>query len=125
MILGTGIDIVEIERLKSSIDKYEDNFLAYYLNQTEMAALPKNAQRLSYCAGRWAAKEAVAKALGTGFGRACHWHDITITNDDFGAPECTLSGVAAETARGKGIKVIHISISHEMNYACATAIAEG
>ncbi len=125
MIKGTGIDIVEIERLKSSIDKYGDAFLEHYLTRQEIECLPSGQQRLQSCAGRWAAKEAVAKALGTGFGAECEWHDICITNNDSGAPSVQLSGNAARTAASLGIQQIHITISHENKYACACAIAEG
>ena len=80
--------------------------------------------RYAFYAGRWAAKEAVAKALGTGFGPKCSWTDIDISNDSQGRPIVTLSGVTAETARELGIDTWHISISHDREYACANAIAE-
>ena len=126
MIIGTGIDIVEIQRLKSSIDKYGDAFLEHFLTRREMEELPPNGeQRLQSSAGRWAAKEAVATALGTGFGTECEWHDICICNNQAGAPSAFLSGNAAKTAEALQICRIHISISHENKFACAVAIAEG
>jgi len=126
MIIGTGIDIVEIQRLKSSIDKYGDAFLEHFLTQEEMEELPgSGAQRLQSCAGRWAAKEAVAKALGTGFCTGCEWHDIHICNNNAGAPIALLTGNAARTAEALQICSIHVSISHENKFACAVAIAEG
>jgi holo-[acyl-carrier protein] synthase len=125
MIIGTGIDIVEVERVKASIDKYGDTFLRHFLTEQEISELPEGNQRFQSCAGRWAAKEAVAKALGTGFGAECEWRDIHISNDKAGAPKVELTGTAAKTAKAKGIASIHISISHENKFACAMAVAEG
>ena len=125
MIKGTGIDIVEVQRVKASIDKYGDSFLRHFLTEQEISELPEGNQRFQSCAGRWAAKEAVAKALGTGFGAECEWRDICIVNDKAGAPKANLSGTAAKTAKARGITSIHISISHENKFACAMAIAEG
>ena len=125
MIIGNGIDIIEIIRLQHSIEKYQSHFLDHIFTKAEQAlADGKGEMRYAFYAGRWAAKEAIAKALGTGFGPKCSWTDIDISNDSQGRPLVTLSGVTAETARELGIDTWHISISHDREYACANAIAE-
>lgn len=125
MIVGVGTDIIEIARLRSSIERYGSHFLDHVYTQEEQAAAnAKGENRFAFYAGRWAAKEAISKALGTGFTAKCQWTGICVLNDEAGKPAVTLSGVTAETAANLGIKTIHISISHEKAYACATAIAE-
>lgn len=126
MVLGTGIDIIETKRLQKSVDKYGEHFLNHVFTRHEQDCAPPNAKsQINYFAGRWAAKEAVAKALGTGFCDKCAWLDIDIHNNDVGKPVVQLSGTAADTAAALGITSIHISISHDIAYACAMAIAEG
>ena len=125
MIRGVGTDIVEIARLQQSIERYADAFLAHVLTPDELAAAPHEGNaRLAYIAGRWAAKEAVAKALGTGFCEKCAWLELRISNLPSGAPMVELAGTAAATAAEQGIRTIHLSISHEKHYAVAVAIAE-
>ena len=97
MIIGNGIDIIEIIRLQHSIEKYQESFLDHIFTKEEQdTAQSKGEMRYAYFAGRWAAKEAVAKALGTGFGADCRWTDISISNDPKGRPVLALSGVTAE-----------------------------
>ena len=125
MIIATGIDIIEIKRLAASIQRYGENFLNRVYSSEEQTAAPSSEQaKMCYYAGRWAAKEAVSKALGTGIGPACAMTDIVVLNDSAGRPHLNLRGHAAETANGLGIHKIHISISHEREYAVAHAIAE-
>ncbi|MBQ6474119.1 MAG: holo-ACP synthase [Victivallales bacterium] len=125
MIRGVGTDIVEIARLRQSIERYADAFLAHVFTPDEQSSAPHSGDaRLAYFAGRWAAKEAVAKALGTGFCEKCAWLELRITNLPSGAPVVELSGTAAVTAAERGIHTIHLSISHEKHYAVAVAIAE-
>ena len=125
MIFGTGIDIVEIKRLTASIQRYGDAFLNRVYAPEELKAAPSSEQtRATYFAGRWAVKEAVSKALGTGIGASCAMTDVIVTNDAAGKPILQLQGSAAETAHTLGIAKIHISISHERDYAVAQAIAE-
>ena len=125
MIIGTGTDIIELSRIRESIEKYRGHFLDYVFTPQEQAAgEAKGENRIAFYGGRWAAKEAVAKALGTGFGSQCGWLDITVGNDAQGRPFVSLSGVAAHTANALGIRHWHLSISHERNNAIAMAIAE-
>ncbi|MBP5641351.1 MAG: holo-ACP synthase [Victivallales bacterium] len=125
MIIATGIDIIEIKRLASSVQQYGEHFLnRVYTKEEQMAAPTSEHVRICYYAGRWAVKEAVSKALGTGIGPSCAMTDIVVLNDAAGRPHLELRGHAAETANRLGIHKIHISISHEREYAVAHAIAE-
>ncbi len=120
MIVGIGTDIVQIARLAQSLEKigtraFTPKELAYAESFRDSAA---------HLAGRWAAKEALAKALGCGFGGKCAWQDIEIVNDDSGKPVMSLTGTACETFAALGGKNIHLSISHEKDYATAFVILE-
>jgi holo-[acyl-carrier protein] synthase len=126
MIIGTGTDIVEVARVSQALARHSGAFEAKVFTVAERLVaegLRKSADQ--YFAGRWAAKEAIVKALGTGFGPECGWQDIEILNDDRGKPIVTLSGDGATHADTLGIRSWHLSISHEKHYACAMAIAEG
>ncbi|MFA6814745.1 MAG: holo-ACP synthase [Lentisphaeria bacterium] len=126
MIIGIGIDIVEIARLKASIERSGKTFLDHVYTLREQQNAPQNARvRVAYYAGRWAAKEALAKALKTGITKDCALREINISNHEGGYPVVELTGHAAETAEKLGVKHWHISISHEQNYACAEVLAEG
>lgn len=118
-----GIDIVEIERLSAAIARTGHAFLHHVYAEEELVAVAEESpRRLEYLAGRWAAKEAIAKALGCGIGSKCSLSDICILNDAAGAPVARLSGAAAETAKALGLGDCQISISHERHYAAAVAL---
>lgn len=125
MIFGIGTDICDLARIQKMLESDKaEAFVARSFTEAENALAPKGKQRVAYYGGRWAAKEAVAKALGTGFGAKCRWLDINIARLESGAPSVELSGIAAKTAKEAGISKIHLSISHEKNYAVAFATAE-
>ncbi len=124
MIIGTGIDVLEISRMRKALERHGSFFLNHVFTAAEQAEAPSGRASFAYYAGRWAAKEAVSKALGTGIGKFCSWLDINIRRDEAGRPLVELTGSGAETARGLGITRMHISISHEGRLACASAIAE-
>ena len=124
MIVGIGTDITEIERIREALDRSGDRLLARVLTKQELKLLEGMADPVITVAGRWAAKEAVAKALGTGFGAECTWQDVEILRNPQGAPFVTLHGLGAQTAANLGIARIHVSISHERSYAIAYAVAE-
>ena len=124
-MMRIGTDIVECERIRGALKRHPEQFPLITFTEAEVAAAPENeAARVAYFSGRWAAKEAIAKALGCGFGAQCSWLEISIRNLPGGAPEATLSGKALETFRALGARRLQISISHERNYATAVALIE-
>lgn len=124
MLIGNGIDIVEIERIDRICQRYGDRFLSRLLTPEEVQYWRENGTRLDSLAGFWAAKEAVAKALGTGF-RGFSFSDIIILPDAQGAPRVALQRGAALQAQRLGISRVLVSISHSRCYAVAGAIAWG
>lgn len=121
MIAGLGNDIVDCRRIGQVMERHGEHFFRRLLTEKEIAE-GKNA--LSYVAGRWAAKEAIAKALGSGIGEKCSFTEIQILRDEYGRPCVELAGKTERTAAELEIRRIHVTISHERNYAMATAILE-
>ncbi|KYH35427.1 holo-[acyl-carrier-protein] synthase [Clostridium tepidiprofundi DSM 19306] len=122
MIVGVGTDIVEIDRIKNAITKRQ-GFLSRIFNKSEIEYLKRRNMRPEYVAGRFAAKEAVAKALGTGF-RGFDFKDIIIEKTALGKPIVSLKGKARMIALKEGNYKIHLSISHCNKYAVANVILE-
>ena len=119
MIAGLGTDIVETARLAAALERNGKHFLDRVFTAAEQR---ESGNRTSYFAGRWAAKEAAAKALGCGMGEKCAFTDIEILDDEQGAPHLACT---APAAREKGGKLRYlVSISHEKEYATATVIVE-
>ena len=114
LIIGTGIDIVEVQRLRRSIEKWGDSFANRIFTADELAYCAAKVSKFQNLAGRFAAKEAIFKAVGN---QRIGFKDICICNDKNGRPFCR---VLNDKARGI---TIHISISHVKNYAVASAIA--
>lgn len=122
MILGLGTDIVEIERVRSMIERHGDSFLKRCFTPDEIAYADKHRDSAVRFAGRWAAKEAVVKVLGTGFVKGITFHDIEVLPLDSGQPRIQLSGGAGDIAISMGIHSVLITISHAKLYATATAV---
>lgn len=116
---GLGNDIVEIDRVRQSIERHGQHFLNRLFTQKEQDYCYKFKDTVPHFAGRFAAKEAVAKALGTGFGAEVSWHDIEILADSRGKPEVHLS---AEAKKRFNNPRILISISHSLTHATAIAV---
>ena len=114
MIVGSGIDIVEIFRMKDAIEKWGDNFLSRIFTPREVKYASGRAFPHQHLAARFAAKEAVYKAIGD---RTISWKDLTITNSADGKPVCHVKGLAPD-------RVVHLSISHSKYYAVASAVVE-
>lgn len=126
MILGTGFDLTALPRIHALLEKHGERFLTRILTAREMAALPAEAsRRTAYVAGRWAAKEAAVKALGSGFSAGIGFHDVEAVTLPGGAPELLFHGLALELAHQKGVTRTHLSISHERDMAGAMVILEG
>ena len=120
-----GTDIVEIERIQHVLQTYPNQFPKIVFTEAEIASAPANEQaRLAYFAGRWAAKEAIAKALGCGFGANCAWKELEISNLPGGEPVVELSGNALQTFKELDGLKLSVSISHERHYATAVALLE-
>ncbi|MBR1952529.1 MAG: holo-ACP synthase [Lentisphaeria bacterium] len=122
MMNRCGIDIVELDRIAGLKDK--ELWKKRIFSDRELALAEERGGRDSFFAGRWAAKEAVAKALGCGFGKFCSPNEIEVLSDEFHAPVLMLNGNAAETAQKLGVVTWCVSVSHEKHYAVAVAIAE-
>jgi holo-[acyl-carrier protein] synthase len=119
--LRTGVDLVQIQRIAVLLDRYGERFTRRVFTDRELAACRQRPDRL---ATRFAAKEAVSKALGTGIGRVS-WREIEVVNDPAGRPELVLSGQAAELAAELGLREWAISLSHSREQAIAFVVAAG
>lgn len=125
MILGIGTDIIAIERIEAGLARHGEHFAERILSQDELLHLPKGKRAAAYLAGRWAAKEAFVKALGTGFAQGIGPSQISITNTSAGAPVLEPLNKARQYAEKKGAARIHVSISHDASCAVAFVILEG
>ena len=123
MIIGIGTDIVEIRRIKKIMNDKSNSFLKKIFTDKEIKLLEERNLRPEYIAGRFASKEAIAKALGTGF-REFSFRDITVLNDELGKPIVKLDGNAKKIADKNGKTILHLSISHGDDAAIAYAILE-
>ena len=124
-ILGIGTDITECLRIAQMIERHGELFIDRVYTPEETRYCRNRKQATQHFAGRWAAKEAVLKALGTGWRRGITWHDVEVRNEPGGRPVIVLGGGAREVARQLGIARIHISISHSRAHAIAFAVAVG
>ncbi|MFM7056432.1 MAG: holo-ACP synthase [Planctomycetota bacterium] len=122
MIIGIGTDIVEIDRIRSMLERHGAHFSQRCFTPAELEWADRQRDPAVRFAGRWAAKEAVVKALGTGFIEGMTFHDIEVLPLHTGQPMVRLTGRAAQIADQLGIQRMHITISHARNYATATAI---
>ncbi|WP_018625425.1 holo-ACP synthase [Kangiella aquimarina] len=124
MIFGVGTDIVDIERIERSMERHGEKFAERILASVEMEFYQQTKNKINYLAKRFAAKEAVSKALGTGMRQGIDFVQLVIINDEIGKPKVSLEGKAREWAEQQSITTIHLSISDEKKYAVAFAIAE-
>lgn len=121
-IFGIGLDLVKISRIQSLVERWQDRFLLRLYTDAERELSLKRASPYTFFAGRFAAKEAILKALGTGWSNGVSWLDIQVINDSTGRPIATVAGRTAMLAREAGITDIHVSLSHDADYAIAEAI---
>ncbi len=122
MIKGVGIDIVALERIKRAIDN-NSRFLRRVFTEEEIARGERKKDRYQFYGAHFATKEAVMKALGTGWRRGVRWRDIQIVHNNDGKPEIKLVGKTREIAQRLGIDEVRVSMSHTREYAIAQAIA--
>ncbi|QDU41402.1 Holo-[acyl-carrier-protein] synthase [Maioricimonas rarisocia] len=123
MIVGLGTDIIEILRIGEMIERHGELFLQRVYTEQEIRYCQRRKEAIQHYAGRWAAKEAVMKTLGTGFIKGIRWKDIEVVSKRSGAPIIQLAGGALEKSKSLGIDQVLITISHCRTYATATAIA--
>ena len=124
MIAGIGVDMVRIQRLEASLARFGDRFAARVLSGEEMHRYEQAVNKPAWLAKRFAAKEAVAKALGTGMRAGVHFRQISVARKRSGAPRIELSGAAKQRAETLGVGAIHISISDEAEYAVAFVVLD-
>jgi holo-[acyl-carrier protein] synthase len=123
LIIGIGTDIVDIDRIAELVNQGDNKFLQRVFTEKESQYCQSKKRSAQHFAARFAAKEAILKALGTGF-REVSWLDMEVANDHLGKPEVRLQGKVKELAMELGIANWHISLSHSENTAIAFCIAE-
>jgi holo-[acyl-carrier protein] synthase len=124
MIFGTGLDIIEIDRIKKSLEKYSTRFESKIFTDGEINYCQSQADPGKHFAARFAVKEAVSKSLGTGITHEVGFKDIEVINQTSGKPIVKMGGRGKILFEKLNLKFIHISISHDRHYAIAHAIAE-
>ena len=122
-VFGIGIDVVEVARIASAIERHGEPFLAKLFTTGERECCESRKTPAMHYAARFAAKEAVSKALGTGIGGNAGLLDMEIVHDASGAPKIRLNGAAGEFLKKHRITEIQISLTHARDYAAANAIA--
>ena len=121
-IVGIGLDLVRIARIRASLERWHDRFLQRLYTKAEQRDCFARPSPYASLAGRFAAKEAILKALGTGWSGGVRWVDIQVLNDRMGRPIVTVGGRVRALIRKAGVSRIHISLSHDAEYAVAQAV---
>ena len=124
MILGTGIDLAEVARIREAVERHGERFIQRIYTPVEIAYVERKANKFERFAARFAAKEAGMKAIGTGWRKGVRWQDFEVVNLPGGRPTLRLHGVAAEVAAGMGVKRIHLSLTHTAEQGMAFVILE-
>jgi holo-[acyl-carrier protein] synthase len=124
MILGLGIDLVELGRIRGAMEKFGERFLKRVLRPDEIAYCQSHRDPAPFVAGRFAAKEAVSKAFGTGIGSQLGWLDIEVRRKETGEPYVVLHDDGLKLLEQRSARRLHLSLSHTENHATAVAILE-
>jgi holo-[acyl-carrier protein] synthase len=125
MILGVGIDIIEVARIQASQEKFGERFLNRILHPSEISYCLSYKTPAPFLAVRFAAKEAISKAFGTGIGAQLGWLDMEIGRRETGEPYVILHGEGQKLLEARGGRRVLVSLSHTQSYAAAVAILEG
>ena len=125
MILGSGIDLIEVDRVEAARQKHGERFLQRILHPAEIAYCLSHKFPGPFLAARFAGKEAISKAFGTGIGAQLGWQDMEIARKESGEPYVLLHGKGLELLARRGARAIHITLSHTGKHATAIAILEG
>ncbi len=121
-IVGIGLDLVKIARIRALTERWDERFLRRLFTEAERRECLARPSPHASLAGRFAVKEAVLKALGTGWAVGVKWVDIQVLNDDGGRPVATVGGGVEALTRKAGVTQIHVSISHDGDYAIAQVV---
>ena len=124
MILGVGIDIVEVTRIRKSYERFGDRFLQRILMEGEISYSLSHKDPAPHLAARFAAKEAISKAFGTGIGKHLAWHDMEVRRKESGEPYVVLHDKGTALMQQVNAAKLHISLSHTTQHATAIAILE-
>lgn len=124
-VIGIGIDLVECKRIQHSLDRFGERFLNRVFTQGEIEYSNSMKFPARHLAARFAAKEAVSKAFGTGIGKAMGWRDIDVRKKESGEPYVVFSGQADGLARARGMKSVFITLSHTDEHAMACVVLQG
>lgn len=122
-IVAHGIDLVDCPRIEQMVKQHGQRFIRRIFTDAEQAYANTNTNTIEKLAGRFAAKEAVLKLMGTGWRGKIAWTDIEVTNNDMGQPNVALSGEVERLANKLGIGQISVSITHTANFVIASAVA--
>lgn len=123
IIYGIGIDVVEVDRIETAIERQGEAFLARLFTEREREYCQRQARPAMHYAARFAAKEAVSKAFGTGIGGSAGWLEMEVLRGENGAPTMLFHGNAADFLVAEGISEVQISLTHARDYAAANAVA--
>src|SRR5712692_9553644 len=124
MILGIGIDIIEVERIQSSFEKFGERFLKRILHPNEITYCLSHKAPAPFLAARFAAKEAISKAFGTGIGAELGWQDMEVGRKQSGEPFVILHQAGQKLLQARGARAVLISLSHTQAHAAAVAVLE-
>lgn len=125
MIVGIGVDIVEVARIRRAVERYGDRFTGRVFTDHEVLYCRSCSHPEERLAARFAAKEAALKALGVGWSQGVQFVDVEVTNNELGAPTVAFSGKALELSRELGVERIHVSLTHHRHFAIAQVLLEG
>lgn len=124
MILGTGVDIIEIDRIRGSYERFGERFVRRILSDGELAYCLAHRDPAPFLAARFAAKEAISKAFGTGIGTQLGWQDMEVGRKSSGEPFVILHAQGLSLLKERGADHVHLSLSHTQIYAVAMALLE-
>lgn len=125
MILGVGVDLIEVTRIRDTFARFGDRFVRRILHESEIAYCLSHRDPAPFLAARFAAKEAISKAFGTGITSELGWTDMEIGKRASGEPFVIMHGAGAELFQRRGAIRLHLSLSHTVHYAIAQAVLEG
>lgn len=124
MILGLGIDLTEVARIRASYERFGDRFVRRVFRDAEIEYCLAHRDPAPYLAARFSAKEAVSKAFGTGIGAELGWHDIEVVRLGSGQPTVRLHDRGVALLASRGGRLIHLSLTHTVDHAAAVAVIE-